>query len=169
MENIYLIGMMGAGKTTTGEALAALAAGVNFVDIDQKIQDQTKLSINEIFEKRGEEFFRQQEKQILVEISRQSNLVVATSGGIVLTRENVERMKETGEIVYLSASPGTLWERVQDKKDRPLLQTDDPAAILHGLYRQRLPLYESAATVTINTDHRTPEEVAEEIFRRYFK
>lgn len=168
MHNIYLIGMMGSGKTSTGKALAKLI-GIAFADLDEEIEHQTHLSVNEIFSKKGEPYFRTQEKKILNETAKQNNLVVATGGGIVLDPENVEKMKKTGRIIYLSASFETLWNRVQHKMDRPLLAVKDPKATLHQLFQIRSPLYENSTEERIETDGLTPEAVAKKIFEQNFK
>ena len=154
--------MMGAGKTATGKTLAPLM-GMDFLDLDETIESQTRLSINEIFQKKGEPFFRAEERKALEQSSRLSNTVVATGGGIVLDPRNVERMTETGRIFYLAASFESLWERVRDKRDRPLLVVSDPEAMFRQLFQVRSPLYEAAAHGKIPTDGLTPEEVARKI------
>lgn len=169
MRNIYLIGMMGSGKTTTGKALAILTSK-KFFDLDSEIETRNRLTINEIFSKKGEPFFRAEEKKILSEASELSDTVVATGGGVVLDKDNVARMKATGEIVYLEATLDTLWERVQHKKDRPLLYTADPMASLSGIYEKRKPLYkEASGGKVVTTDSLSPEVVAKKIFEFYFK
>jgi len=166
--NLYLIGPMGAGKTVTGQVLAKLT-GKEFVDIDQRIQANTGMSINKIFEEKKEPYFRDEEKKVLKDIVQQSGLIVATSGGVVLDSKNREEMNRTGYIVYLVASPETLWVRVQDKTDRPLLQVPAPKDTLFSIYSQRHPLYEATVGqdgVKITTEGQKPEEVAEEIIKK---
>ena len=159
---------MGAGKTATGKALADLVR-MGFLDLDEEIESETHLSINEIFQKRGEPFFRAEEKRILCRVTRQTNTIVATGGGIVLDPENVKRMKETGRVIYLAASFESLWNRVRDKKDRPLLRVTDPQGMFYQLFQVRRPLYESSASGKIDTEGLSPEEVAQKIVEFYLK
>ncbi|GEM_PF-4656067 len=159
---------MGVGKTVTGQELAKLT-GKEFVDIDQRIQANTRMSINKIFQERKEPYFREEEKKVLKDIVQQSGLIVATSGGVVLDSENREEMNKTGYIVYLVASPETLWVRVQDKTDRPLLQVSAPKDTLFSIYSQRQHLYEATIGqegIKINTEGQKPENVAQEIIKK---
>lgn len=166
MQNIYLIGMMGAGKTATGKALAHLAR-MEFLDLDEEIESQTRLSVNEIFRKRGEPHFRAEEKRVLNWTVGRKNTVVATGGGVVLDPSNVEKMGQTGQIIYLAASFETLWERVKDKRDRPLLAVSDPKATFYRLFQARRPLYESSCSGKIETEELSPEAVARKIVEQY--
>lgn len=168
MNNIYLIGMMGAGKTATGKAVAKLA-GMDFVDLDEVIANETRLSINEIFKKKGEPFFRAEEKRMLLEASLKRNTVVATGGGIVLDPENVDRMRGTGRVIYLAASFENLWSRVQDKKDRPLLAAADPKTVFYRLFQDREPLYESSCDGKLETDGLSPEAAARKVVNQFLK
>lgn len=160
--------MMGAGKTATGKALARLAQS-KFLDLDEEIESQSHLSINEIFQKKGEPFFRAEEKRLLSEAAQQTDTVVATGGGIVLNPENIEKMRATGRIIYLAASFNSLWERVQGKKDRPLLSVSDPQTVFYQLFQARRPLYEAACYGRIETEGLSPEAVAVKIFEQYLK
>ena len=168
MYNIYLIGMMGAGKTATGKVLASLAQ-IKFLDLDEEIESQNHLSINEIFQKKGEPFFRAEEKRILNEAAQQTDAIVATGGGIVLNPQNIEKMAASGKIIYLAASFDSLWERVRDKKNRPLLSVADPKTVFFRLFQERHPLYESACHGRIETEGCTVEAVAKKIFEQYLK
>ena len=168
MVNIYLIGMMGSGKSVTGKRLAA-KLGCHFIDLDELIQTRTGKSIKTIFEKDGEPFFRDQESAALKEASNLSPRVIATGGGTILRTHNVEKMKATGKIVYLETSPDTLWERVKAKKDRPLLSGDSPRETLMSLYATRRPFYESLAHFKVNTDGKTAQAVADEIYAELMK
>ena len=159
---------MGSGKTVTGRALAKLT-GRNFLDLDGEIESRTRLTINEIFQKKGEPFFRAEEKNILTEAARQTDSVIATGGGAVLILENVEKMKATGRVIYLETSLETLWQRVREKKDRPLLQSADPKAMLIRLFQERRPLYESASDGRVLTDGLSAETVARKIVDSYLK
>jgi shikimate kinase len=168
MHNIYLIGMMGSGKTVTGKAVADLS-GMKFFDLDETIENETHLSINEIFKKKGEPYFRTQEKQILLRASQEKNTVIATGGGVVLDPENVERMQKTGLVIYLAGSFETLWRRVQDKRDRPLLSAPDPKAVFSRLFHERRPLYETACHGRVETEGLSPEAVAKKISEQYLR
>lgn len=168
MRNIYLIGMMGAGKTTTGRELARLL-GLTFTDIDDGIVEEAGQSINEIFENEGEAFFRRVERDILARAASGLNQVVATGGGIVLDPVNRERIKATGMAIYLKTGLAVLWKRVQAKKDRPLLRTPRPEETLAGLFRERSPYYEALADKSFLTDGKSPEAMAQEIFTTCFE
>lgn len=167
MKNVYLIGMMGSGKTTTGQALARLMK-VNFVDVDDLIVERTHQSISDIFQKEGEPYFRKLETEMLHEVSARPDQVVATGGGIILKSENTQRMKQTGVVIYLKTSLEVLWERVKDKSDRPLLKVENPRKTLADILRDRSPLYEAAQDKTFLTDRKEPEEVAQEILKTCF-
>ena len=168
MENIYLIGMMGAGKTATGKALAKLTR-MTFIDLDEEIEAETHQSINQIFKEKGEAFFRTHERKVLEKTSKGIHQVVATGGGIVLEPRNIEKMNQTGRIIFLAASFEMLWSRVQEKKDRPLLAAPDPKSVLFQIFQVRSPLYESATEWKIMTDGMTPEAVAKKIVERFLK
>lgn len=164
MKNIYLIGMMGAGKTTTGQELAKLLS-YTFVDLDDLIVEEAGQSINEIFKSKGEPYFRTKEREILTRISSGSRQVVATGGGVVLDAANRERMQKTGMAIYLKSSFEVLWERVKNKKDRPLLSTAKPQETLAHLLDERSPFYEALSNKTFLTDGKTPAVVAHEILK----
>jgi shikimate kinase len=163
--NIYLTGMMGSGKTVTGKALAILLR-CGFVDLDETIQERARKTISEIFEKEGEEYFREQESLILKEVSAVNPRVVATGGGTVLRPLNVKQMWETGKIVYLETSLEVLWERVKEKKDRPLLQDPSPKEKLREIFFVRKPIYEQVCDLRINTDQQSPDVVARHIYEQ---
>ena len=168
MLNIYLIGMMGAGKTAAGKELARLVK-MTFLDLDEEIESETRLSINEIFQKKGEPFFRAEERKALARASGQTQTVVATGGGIVLDPRNIEMMRRTGKLIYLAASFETLWSRVRDKRDRPLLAAADPKATFYQLLQVRLPLYEASCTGRVDTEGSAPEAVAKKIVESYLQ
>ena len=166
--NVYLIGMMGSGKTTTGRALAKLL-NMSFVDLDERIVERAGKSINEIFKTDGELYFRKLESDVLKEVTQETGRVVATGGGIVLDPKNAEILKEARPMIFLKADLETLWERVKTKRDRPLLQGTDPKKTLASLLAVREPLYQAVANMTYFTDRKTPDEVANEIFETYFQ
>lgn len=165
MSNIYLIGMMGSGKTSTGKALAE-SLGYAFIDLDEALEKKLGRTISEIFKTNGEPFFRGEETRVLEDVSKQGPAVMATGGGIVLRPENVERMKKSGRVIYLKTSLDWLWKRVQKESNRPLLKVEDPRAALEKILNDRRDLYEKAGDLVVMTDGKTPDEVAEEIMFR---
>ena len=168
MKNVYLIGMMGSGKTSSGRFLAKLL-NVPFADLDEQIVERAGQSINDIFKTKGESHFRQMESEVLGRASESNGYVVATGGGIVLNPANNARMKETGTVIYLKTSLNVLWDRVGRNKNRPLLATADPKKTLEELLIKRSPLYEAAASGIFSTDQKTPETVAREIYKTCFE
>lgn len=162
MANIYLIGMMGSGKTVTGKALAGLLDYV-FTDLDAEIQAKDGRSIPEIFAGSGEPYFRDIESSVLEEVSKQNRRVVATGGGIILRDGNVRRMQESGKVVLLKASAESLWQRVRYSKDRPLLNKPDPFGALKQILSDREGFYEKACHFSVLTDGKIAEDVAGEV------
>lgn len=146
--NIYLVGLMGAGKTTVGRQLAK-RLNRRFVDADQEIEARTGVRIPVIFEIEGEAGFRQREAQVIGALCRERDLVVATGGGAVLDVANRESLKGSGLVIYLSASPEILFKRTCQDRNRPLLQVADPLARLRELHAQRDPLYRELADLVV--------------------
>ena len=150
MGNIFLVGMMGAGKTTVGRALAARLRRP-FIDTDKELVERTGVPIATIFEIEGEDGFRRREAQVLDEVSRQCDAVIATGGGAVLLAANRELMRSRGTVVYLRARLESLWERTRHDTQRPLLKTADPRGTLDALLQARDPLYAEAAHLVVDT------------------
>ena len=148
--NIFLVGMMGAGKTSVGRVLAKRLSKA-FYDSDHVIEERTGVKISVIFEIEGESGFRHRESAVLDELTMLDDVVLATGGGAILAQENRERLRTRGTVVYLRASVKDLLNRTRHDKNRPLLQTADPRGRLNELYEQRDPLYREAAHVTIDT------------------
>jgi shikimate kinase len=148
--NIFLVGMMGAGKTTIGRALARRLE-LDFVDTDRELVDRTGVPVATIFEIEGEEGFRRRESAILAELSQRTGAVIATGGGAILAEENRRVMRANGTVVYLRARLENLWERTRRDTTRPLLATPDPRATLASLLEKREPLYLEAAHVVVDT------------------
>jgi shikimate kinase len=148
-KNVYLVGLMGSGKTTIGRSLAK-RLGFEFVDSDREIEARTGVSIPTIFEIEGEDGFRKREAQVIAEVSRQSGMVVATGGGAVLRPENRENLRSHGFVVYLNVPPQTLWERTRHDRNRPLLQVADPLLKLKELFDQRDALYREVADLIVD-------------------
>ena len=161
--SLYLVGMMGSGKTSTGRPLAE-RLGYGFVDADAVIEQAAGCSIPEIFDQDGEAGFRSLESQVLSAISQRHSLVVATGGGVVTQPENWG-MLHSGIVIWLDVVPDQLLQRLNaDSTVRPLLQTADPEAALNALLNERRPLYaEADLTVVINDE--TPEAVADGILQ----
>jgi shikimate kinase len=157
--NIFLIGMMGAGKTTIGRALAR-RLGLEFADTDRELVERTGVSVATIFEIEGEEGFRRRESALLAELCARSGLVVATGGGVVLQEANRERMRASGTVVYLRARLERLWERTRHDSSRPLLATPDPRATLTRLLEAREPLYLACAHVVVDTGSQSATTLA---------
>jgi len=162
INNIYLIGMMGSGKTVTGKILADILND-EFVDLDAEIQKKEKRTIPEIFVGSGEPYFRDVESSVLEHFSKQTHQVIATGGGIVLREKNVQCMKKTGMIVLLKASAESLWQRVRYAKDRPLLNKPDPFGTLRQILNDRESFYENACHFSVLTDGKIADDIAREV------
>lgn len=160
--NVFLVGPMGAGKSTIGRLLAA-ELSLSFRDSDRVIEDRTGADIPWIFDMEGEEGFRERETAVLSELSRERDAVIATGGGIVLRAQNRDMMKKSGCVCYLTASIDQLVERTARDKKRPLLQVENPRQKIIDLLALRDPLYRDAADLVVNTDRRSPKSVAQEI------
>lgn len=160
-----MVGLSGSGKSTLGNILSSLS-GYALVDTDAIIVKLQNRSINNIFEKNGEDFFRTLETQVSKEISAFDKQIISTGGGIVLKEKNLEYLKQNGVVFYLKTSVNTLLKRLEGDNTRPLLKTDDVKKKLENMLEIRGKLYEKA-DVTIETDKLTPEETAKEILRIY--
>jgi shikimate kinase len=165
--NIYIIGFMGAGKSTVGKILAQ-KLNYDFVDLDSDIEREQGTRISEIFEKQGEKYFRDAETEILRKISEHSNQIISTGGGIVIKDENWEIMKNSGTTVYLKASIETLFGRVKHKTTRPLLNVENPFEKARELFSSRESLYEKS-DIVLDREGLEPEYVAEAIIRELGK
>jgi len=148
--NIFLIGLMGAGKTTVGKALARRLR-LQFLDCDQEIEARTGVSVRTIFELEGEAGFRGRECAMIEELTRREGVVLATGGGAVIDAANRQHLRERGTTVYLRARVEDLYRRTRHDRERPLLQTEDPLGRLRELLETRRPLYESAAHLILDT------------------
>jgi shikimate kinase len=159
---ILLVGMMGAGKTTTGQLLAA-SLGWRYCDSDADVEADTGLTVPELFARDGEAAFRQAEATVLARACEHPMpSVVSVAGGAVLSAENRDRIRASGTVVWLRARPETLAARVGDGVGRPLLG-DDPAEAMVRLSAERAPFYEDLAHMVIDVDELEPDEVAERI------
>lgn len=163
--NIVLIGFMGAGKTTISDYLSTMFA-MKIVEMDQVIAEREEMSIPDIFATYGEEYFRELETNLLVEMQDQKNTVISCGGGAAMRERNVAEMKKNGRVVLLTASPKTIYERVKDSDDRPVLNGRKNVKGISELMEQRREKYEAAADIVINTDDKTVLQVCEELVQR---
>jgi shikimate kinase len=156
--NLFLVGLMGAGKTTRGRRLAALL-DKSFIDCDAELERRLGCTISDIFEKEGEASFRDREQALLAELVQRGGIVLSTGGGVVLREVNREQLQANGTVVYLHAAPDVLAKRLRRATDRPLLRTsEDLITRLEKLYETRDPLYRQAA-------HRVIESASDVVAR----
>lgn len=168
MENIFLIGFMGSGKSTVASCLAE-KYGMEIIEMDQLIVEREGMSIPDIFAQKGEPYFRDAETNLLIEIQSEQNKVVSCGGGVVLRENNVEEMKKSGKIVLLSAKPETILERVKDDDNRPLLRGNKNVEFISDMMEKRRSKYESAADVVIQTDGKEVDVICKEIIEKVEK
>lgn len=163
MNNIYLVGFMGTGKSSVGRFLAE-KTGRKFIDLDDLIEIKEKRKISDIFAKDSEAYFRKIEKQSLIEVSAKQEIIFACGGGIVIDPENIEVMKGTGKIVCLAAKPEVILKRIQGYLHRPLLNVDDPKKQIELLLEKRAPSYASA-DISIDTSVLSIEQIVDKIIK----
>ena len=164
--NIALIGYMGTGKTAVGQLLAE-KLGRQFLEMDWLIEQKAGKSIPEIFRQDGETAFRELEIETAKEVANQKNTVIACGGGLVLNQINIDRLRESSTIVYLTASPEVILKRVLNEGEtRPLLNTPDKMGDIEELLRFRKPFYEQAADIQIDTSKLDTDSVAEQIISK---
>ena len=163
--NIYLIGLMGAGKTSVGRLLARHFEKT-FYDCDHEIERRTGVKISVIFEIEGELGFRARESTVLRELVGLNDIVLATGGGAILREENRHLLRQHGTVVYLRASLEDLWQRTRHDRNRPLLQTTDPRVKLEQLFIQRDPLYREVAMLTVDTGNQSLRSLAHRLEQR---
>lgn len=163
--NIVLIGFMGAGKSTISERLSALYQ-MEVVEMDQLIAQREGMSIPEIFEKNGEEYFRNLETNLLIEMQDKKNVIISCGGGVAMRECNVIEMKKNGKVVLLTATPETILERVKENDDRPLLRGNKNVEYISQLMEVRRPKYEAAADLMVWTDHKSVDAICEEIVKK---
>lgn len=156
--NIVLIGFMGSGKTVIGKKLAEQLC-LTLVDTDEMIEKDAGITINEIFEQKGEDHFRDLETQTISKLLGSDDYVIATGGGMVLREENVKMLKELGPLVLLWASPKAVYKRVEGQTHRPLLNVPDPVGQITRILEQRTPTYERVADFKVDTSKMTVDEI----------
>lgn len=161
-KHIFLIGFMGVGKTSTSRVLAKKLK-VKETDTDAMIVEKEQRSIPEIFETSGETYFRQEETGILDFLAQQEPCIVSCGGGMAMREENVLKMKDSGTVFFLQATPETIYSHVKDSTQRPLLNGNMNVSYIRQLMEEREPKYKAAADICIKTDGLTPEQVADRI------
>lgn len=163
--NIFLIGFMGAGKSTIAAELTK-ELGMQRIEMDQMIVEQQNMPISEIFDKFGEEYFRNIETDLVRELTDKKQMVVSCGGGIVLRDENAKLMKESGAIVLLTATPETIYERVKNSTERPILNGNMNVEYISSLMDQRKDRYFAVADYVVTTDGKSAKEICAEIIEK---
>ena len=164
--NIFLIGFMGAGKSTIAAELTK-ELGMQRIEMDQMIVEQQNMPISEIFDKFGEEYFRNIETDLVRELTDKKQMVVSCGGGIVLRDENAKLMKESGAIVLLTATPETIYERVKNSTERPILNGNMNVEYISSLMDQRKDRYFAVADYVVTTDGKSAKEHKKRCLRGY--
>ena len=159
--NIVLIGFMGSGKTYTARALSKILK-LKVFSTDGLIEKKERMPVVRIFEKKGEKYFRRQEAEVVANLAKKKNVIIDCGGGIVLNPLNIKRLRKSGVLIYLKTSPEWIYKRVKLNKKRPLLQVKNPMAKIKAMLKERGPLY-AQADAAVNTDAKTPLQVAQEI------
>jgi len=163
--NIFLVGLMGAGKTTVARQLAR-RLGKTFYDTDHEIERRTGVRVQVIFEIEGEPGFRAREAQMVDSLTALEDVVLGTGGGVVLKPENRALLASRGFVIYLRAQPRDLYQRTRHDKSRPLLATDDPLARLEELQRVRDPLYREVADLIVDTGRQSVGALVDQLLKR---
>jgi len=163
--NISIIGFMGSGKSTVGRIIAK-KLDLLFIDMDNIIELSEEYLISDIFDRKGEEYFRDIESRVVRKIYNNNNCVFACGGGVVNRRENMELIRSSSNVIYLEISPDTAFKRLKGASNRPLIKTEDPEMKISDLIKKRRPLYEKYSDITINTDNTGPGKTADMIIKK---
>lgn len=163
--NIVLIGFMGAGKSTISEFLKT-AFAMDVIEMDQIIAEREGMSISDIFEVYGEQYFRDLETNLLIEMQSRTNVVISCGGGTPMRECNVVEMKKNGRVILLTAKPETILDRVKDSHDRPLIENNKTVSFIAELMEKRREKYEAAADIVIETDGKDELQICEELIHR---
>jgi shikimate kinase len=161
-DNIFFVGLMGAGKTTIGKLLAKKLKKT-FYDTDHEIEKKLGVKVSVIFELEGEEGFRKRETQMIDELTNKKDIILATGGGAVLSEQNRRLLKERGKVIYLNAKPQHLAKRMAFDKDRPLLQQGNMLDTLNHLYQERHPLYLAVSSFVVDTGQQKTQTIIHKI------
>lgn len=164
-DNVFLVGLMGAGKTSVGKLLAQ-RLHKQFFDCDQEVERITGVKIAVIFEIEGEDGFRVRESKMLADLAGRQNVLIATGGGAVLSETNRRLLAASGIVVYLRAAPADLWRRTRHDKQRPLLNTEDRMSRIEELFTQRDPLYREIADIIVDTGSQSLSALAGRVENR---
>ncbi len=163
MSNVILIGFMGCGKSTIGKRLSYVLRKP-FLDTDRMIEKKEDMTISELFDRKGEEYFRDMETACIKELMEESGeYVIAVGGGIVLREENRRLLKKLGKVIYLRADADTIYERLKKDNTRPLLQGDNPREKIRTMMAQRWDIYEEASQFVVDVDGKEFEDILKEI------
>ena len=162
--NIFLIGFMGAGKSTISDYLKNVLA-MDVVEMDQCIVERQGMSISDIFETYGEEYFRELETNLLIEMQEKKNVIISCGGGVAMRERNVAEMKKNGRVVLLTAHPQTILDRVKDSDDRPLLNGHKNVEYIEQLKEARREKYEAAADIVVDTDNKTVLQICVDLIQ----
>ena len=163
--NIVMIGFMGAGKSTVAEYLSTMFA-MEVVEMAQLIAEREGMSISDIFETYGEEYFRNMETNLLIEMQEKKNVIISCGGGVAMRERNVAEMKKNGRVVLLTAHPQTILDRVKDSDDRPLLNGHKNVEYIEQLMEARREKYEAAADIVVDTDNKTVLQICEDLIQK---
>ena len=163
--NIVLIGFMGAGKSTVSAYLNK-EYGMEVIEMDQVITDREGMRISEIFDVHGEEYFRNLETQLLIDMQSKQNVIISCGGGVAMRERNVAEMKKNGKVVLLKADPQTILDRVKDSDERPLLNGHKNVEYIADLMEARRAKYEAAADIVVQTDGKSALEICEEMIHK---
>lgn len=163
--NVFLIGFMGVGKSTVAGYLQRHYS-MPLIEMDETLVEREQMSIPEIFETKGEPYFRQAETDLLKEIQESCNNIVSCGGGVAMRQENVDIMKKNGKVVLLTAAPESILDRVKHDENRPLLKGRKNVEGIQELMEARRPYYEAAADLVVRTDTQSLKEICEEIINK---
>ena len=163
--NIVLIGFMGVGKSTISDYMSRMF-DMEVVEMDQLIVEREGMSISDIFERYGEEYFRNLETNLLIEMQEKKNVIISCGGGVAMRERNVAEMKKNGRVVLLTAKPETILSRVKDSDDRPLLNGHKDVEYIEQMMEKRREKYEAAADILVNTDGKSVLEICEDLIQK---
>ena len=163
--NLVLIGFMGAGKSTVSDYFHT-RFGMEVIEMDRIIAEREDMSISDIFETRGEEYFRDCETALLIEMQARKNVIISCGGGVPMRERNIAEMKKNGRVILLSVEPETVLTRLQNDHSRPLLENNKNVDFVRALMEKRRDRYEAAADIIVRTDHRRVQEICEEILSK---
>ena len=161
-ENISLTGFMGSGKSTVGKILAQKLKFL-YIDLDTVIELSERMKISRIFEEKGQDYFRKVESEVIYKIYNNTGCIFSCGGGVILNKKNMDIIKKSSIVIFLSVNAETVFKRLKDEKDRPLLSNGDMEAKISEMLAYRQPLYTKYADIVIDTNRLTPREVAEKI------